>query len=1807
MTNSSLQTKRCNGFSNSTTVNAILGTTQIEQFTTSATGELNNVIVSIPSTQPPGGYFIDIINDTNSAFLASAVIEVIDDANSFSVISSTDFIDPFEQGTTSDPVSFTVDVFNGESLENDQVTIQVFGLPSGVSATFDGVAATVTNGIPTKILNISDGGVQTINMQFSADTTALPNQLVLFINAVTDEGGANEEEHGVGILSSIFAPVFSDADIPGETNFFTVGTVFLNPDVFDAGDQVALSASGLDSNSAITISIFGPPNATANPTPFNATGLLVSSATQGTCILCIPDTTTDSSGNVFIPTINMPTNLPAGTFDMKVTTVGGREALTSFTVSGSSDVFTFSSSPEFNPAFEQGKTSDPFVLTVSALPGKTPGDVTITLFGVTRGVTANFDGVAATLVNGLPTKTLNVGLGETVSTSLTYTASASVLPGPIIVDAEADEAGAQNPIIAFVDSEITLPAALFNVGEIGGIDLYNFATLSVMPSSAAPGESVTIIASGFAGSPTIGTNNCSDTIESCINFGEIGISIPSTQNTLSGGSFSKTITVPSTLAAGFYAVEMCVDDVVEVGEVSQCAVTEFQVLDSGDTTKMDFKPTTFMAPFEQGMTLAESPEFTITLSATSSNVDPPSTVVTLFGLPSFIQASMKGPDDTSFTETNSKTVNLGVGETANIALKFVVDSGAPPIFLPLFLEANVGSGTQFVGIPVDGSIKPSETGAEAFNVGQVSISPAAAEVGDQITLVGSGFNPSDSLTITFGTFEISDAANNLPDPLDNTQTDGSFSIQLLVPGSTQGLTGAGTYPVTIKDTGKGTSTDVRSATTEFQLLATGDTFTFNTSQEFVSPIPTGSTSEDIILNVQALPNKIPGPDISPVDGINDGTATITVFGLPTAMTANFVGLTTTSDSDGNPTATLSGITSGSLKTATLQLTAGANTPPGNYLITIRADDTILTEFTHIEVPVLPGGDAFNDFAILSVTPSFGAAGDVVQISANGFTIGADVALNFGGVNVLAGKTTIPTFGSTSVSGSGGYGTSLNVPTLDPGFYTITISDGTNKTSGEPKLANVPFEVVGAGEIITLTSTPDFQSTTAGKSPGPEYEITLQAKAGQDPPLTSISIVRAPPFSTVNLGGSVAGFNAFGEPTINLDPGLGVSNMTTLEVVTSPATPPGTYTMFVVAEFADPDGAGPLTNGFTEIPLTISVVPDAGVGTKVSNLIVNPSSVPAGGDISLIGGGFTQNSQVAQFAFQIPGSPTAKVIPLGDNVFNIDTNGDFSAYLTIPFNATEGEYDLIATDESNVTARVSFVILPNFISTTGFFDILIEPDSHTIVQEGNVTTSRLTMTSYSQFVDLLKLDVSELPPGMSLVMKNSTGAELATFNGTTSGNNVTKAGASAGNPTMSTTGNGGDVIYKPGGTGVVTLELFASTSTPLGSYIVNVDVENGFSSSQSLFIDVIATAGDPTITLSPSNGPKDSVVTVTGKGFTVDGTITLTFNDLPSDDASGFVVRPTVITVVTNPDDPSTTNGIFNAEITIPDPSLLTAITTVTGGQFPVKAIDSAATPRSAEKPFNILPQLTEATFKYTISPPTVLFSNGTTAKQTLTVEPIGFFPSNITFSIAGLPTNVTATFDPPVDNSTTPLNMPSDDASGFVVRPTVITVVTNPDDPSTTNGIFNAEITIPDPSLLTAITTVTGGQFPVKAIDSAATPRSAEKPFNILPQLTEATFKYTISPPTVLFSNGTTAKQTLTVEPIGFFPSNITFSIAGLPTNVTATFDPPVDNSTTPLNLKIGTTSTITLNLNHGGDDAALGANTYTSYCNYRIFWTVRR
>lgn len=476
---------------------------------------------------------------------------------------------------------------------------------------------------------------------------------------------------------------------------------------------------------------------------------------------------------------------------------------------------------------------------------------------------------------------------------------------------------------------------------------------------------------------------------------------------------------------------------------------------------------------------------------------------------------------------------------------------------------------------------------------------------------------------------------------------------------------------------------------------------------------------------------------------------------------------------------------------------------------------------------------------------------------------------------------------------------------------------------------------------------------------------------------------------------------------------------------------------------------------------------------------------------------------------------------------------------------------------------AFNLVNNWPGVPPNFTLSANPDSLTLLQGGK-GTSTITIDPSGGFDDSVTLSASGLPTGVTAAFSPnpatgdttltltasttaSTGTVAVTITGTSGSitatttisltvNALVKSFTLSASPSSVTIANGGaagksTITITPvnGFNGNVTLSASGTPSGVTASFSPNPATST---STVSFTASTTATTGTFTVTVTGTSG---SLTATTAIQLTVTQAPSFTLSDNPGSLTITQASQGTS-TVTINP-----LNG-FNSDVTFsasglptgvtaafsPNPSTSTTTLTLSASATAATGTSTVTiTGKSGSLTQMTTVQLT-VTLAYTMSaaPNAVTIVQGGNGTSTITIMPLNGFKGNVTLSASGLPTGVTAAFNPNPTASTSTLTLT---ASGTATTGTSTVTITG----------------------------TSGGLTQTTSIALTVTPA----------------YTLSASPNTLSVVQGTSSTSTITITPLNGFKGSVTFSASGLPTGVTAGFSPNPATSTSKLTLTASATA----------------------------------
>ncbi|MCK4274278.1 MAG: hypothetical protein KAW90_05250, partial [Dehalococcoidales bacterium] len=392
----------------------------------------------------------------------------------------------------------------------------------------------------------------------------------------------------------------------------------------------------------------------------------------------------------------------------------------------------------------------------------------------------------------------------------------------------------------------------------------------------------------------------------------------------------------------------------------------------------------------------------------------------------------------------------------------------------------------------------------------------------------------------------------------------------------------------------------------------------------------------------------------------------------------------------------------------------------------------------------------------------------------------------------------------------------------------------------------------------------------------------------------------------------------------------------------------------------------------------------------------------------------------------------------------------------------------------MTSKNMFSIVP---ATNADFFLTVSPQFLEVVQ-GQSGTTTMKLSSKNGFQERVVFGVGHLAPGVTATFKNAAGTTISKFTGAPGGIREIVA------PIEQTPVPGEDMI--------VTVLIDVDVATPLGPYDVALEAGSGtVYRAIPLGFMVISTGANAVI--SPQSGPADTDITLSGSGFTVGETVTVTFA------GNTIATVPSTITAAQD--------GTFTAIITAPS---------LTAGIHPVR-VTGGTSGISIDRPFSLKPSAVNSFVLYT-NPMKVDIAKGGSGTVTIKIEPMGSFQSAVTLSVSGLSA---------ISGATANIS-PSATITPSIATPTTATLVLN----------VPAEATV--------------GRYPLVITGtSGAITKTRTITLKVVPPSDTPDFGINLAPNTIPVAPNTSGNTTVSVTAINSFAGTVNLAVAMTSANAT--------------------------------------------------------
>ena len=917
--------------------------------------------------------------------------------------------------------------------------------------------------------------------------------------------------------------------------------------------------------------------------------------------------------------------------------------------------------------------------------------------------------------------------------------------------------------------------------------------------------------------------------------------------------------------------------------------------------------------------------------------------------------------------------------------------------------------------------------------------------------------------------------------------------------------------------------------------------------------------------------------------------------LPSGVTATWGTNPTTGTSVLTLTTTKSAATGPA--SVTIVGTSGDLTVTTNLAVTVHAPDFLLSASTS-SITIKPG-TSFT--STITMTPQYGFAGSVNLAVTS--TLPSGVSASWG-TNPTTGTSALTLTASSSapfgtanvtITGTSGALTATSTIALTvaaPGF-TLSNSGGVSIGQGSSGTTNISvsneFGFTGSVTIAVTSGLPSgvtaswsanpttSESTltlvaTSTASPG-QYTLTITGTSGSITQTTTVKLGVYVPTFTLSNGGKIAiGLGTSSSSTVYVTPLYGFIGSVNLSVsglpsgVTaswSPNPSASQSTLTLTASSAVTVGQYPLT--ITGTSSSITQTTTLTLGTYVPTFTLSN-----GGNIA-IGQGTS-------------GSPTVYVTPLYGFIGSVNlsvsglpsgvtasfspnpTTSESNLTLTASSAAAIGQFTLTITGTcgtQTATTTVSLgVVAPTFT---------LEAQSGLKIDQGSNSSSFVVLTPFYGFTGSVNLSVSGLPSGvtasfspnpttssatltLTATSTAATGQYTLTITGTsgtqTASTTITlgvyapsftlsdNGGVTVGQGTSSTSNvyinslngftgsvslsvsglpSGVSASFSPNPASAITagtLTLTAASTASLGQYTVTI---TGRSGSQTATTPLTITIYPPSFTLSDNGG-----VTI-GQGASSTSSVSITplygFTGSVSLSVSGL---PNGVTASfsPNPAPPSAVGSTLT----------LTATNSASLGQY-IVTITGTSGSQTATTTLSIgvyAPSFTVSDYS------SVTMGQGTSSTSSVSITPLYGFAGNVNLSVSGLPSGVTASFSP-------------NPASALAGSSTLTLMATS----TASLGQY-----------IVTITGTSGSQIATTPLTIAIYPQS----FTLYDN------------ESVTLGQVTSSASFVSINPLYGFAGNVSFSVSGLPSGVTASFSPnpaPATTGYSALTLKASSTAAL--------------------------------
>ena len=631
-----------------------------------------------------------------------------------------------------------------------------------------------------------------------------------------------------------------------------------------------------------------------------------------------------------------------------------------------------------------------------------------------------------------------------------------------------------------------------------------------------------------------------------------------------------------------------------------------------------------------------SAQFTVTTSTTSTlgvkTQDKNGNTITGF----YVSLSQGGTvvasgfSPVNFTVNNGAQYSLAVSDFGNYTFDHWSDTGTTTNPRPISITTD----TYITAV---------------YRIAAISLNPSSGTVGTAVTVTGTSFHSSSTITIRYDGATV----NTTPSVL-TTNSGGNFTGSFTVPSPSS----MGSHTVNATDAAAASSTAQFTVTAGPYILlnpssgpsgtvvkVTGNNFSpnsaitikYDTSLVNTTPAVITTDSAGSFTGTFTVPSSTTGSHtVSAADASTKSASTqftVTTTSTLTVNTQDRVGNVITgyfiSASQGG-TVVASGFSPVTLTLNNNELySLGAGSYPP-YIFDHWQDTGLRDNPRFVSINANTQVAAVYRTTAISLSPSTGPAGTTATVSGNTFSPNSAVTISYDGTAVATNPTTITTDSTGNFTGA-----TFTIPASTGGAHQVQVSDGKGHTYWDSF-------VVGPSAAITLYQT-SGNTGDAVKVTGTHYS-----------PYSQVSIY----FDTILLENTVSGDASANPATISTDS-------------------TGGFTADIQVPYS--------TAGAHNVKATDQSNSDAkSLTVKPASLLFNPSTGHTGTTVNFHASGFAANSAIT---ITFDGTPVATT----PSPLTTSSEGEAPGSFTIPTSATVGAHQIQISDASGNTYSTSFTV------------------------------------------------------------------------------------------------------------------------------------------------------------------------------------------------------------------------------------------------------------------------------------------------------------------------------------------------------------------------------------------------------------------------------------------------------------------------------------------------------------------------------------